>query len=113
MPGRCYEIMASGVEREGKRVATLLSALLRFLGMKDVMLSVFSKMLDSSFGEDAGFRSTKHCISKEEVQFDINYEGQLTAENFWVWAHDNSNVTINNGENASINMEVGEPGPGP
>ena len=71
-PADAMEIMESGVEREGKRVAKLLSALLRLPGMKGVMLSVFAKMLDSSFGEDAGFRSTKHCISKEEVRFDIN-----------------------------------------
>ena len=71
-PADAMEIMESGVEREGKRVAKLLSALLRIPGMRSVMLSIFAKMLDSSFGEDAGFRSTKHCISKEEVRFDIN-----------------------------------------
>ena len=34
--------------------------------------SVFARMLDSFFGENAGFKSTKHCISKDKVHFDIN-----------------------------------------
>ena len=70
-PADALEILGSGVEKEGKRVARLLSAALRIPGMKRVMLFVFAKMLDSFFGEEAGFRSTKHCISKDEVCFDI------------------------------------------
>ena len=50
-PEIALDILGTGVEREERRIA---------------------KMLDSSFNEDAGFRSTKHCISKDEVCFDIN-----------------------------------------
>ena len=71
-PEVALEIMGTGVEKEGKRVAKLLSAVLCLPGMERVMLRVFAKMLDSSFGEDAGFKSMKHCISKDEVRFDIN-----------------------------------------
>ena len=71
-PADAIEILENGVEKEGKRVAKLLSALLRIPGTKRLMLVVFAKMLDSFFGEEAGFRSTKHCISKDEVHFDIN-----------------------------------------
>ena len=71
-PEDALDILEAGVEKEGKRVAKLLSVLLHIPGMKRVMLAVFAKMLDSFFGEDAGFRCTKHCISGEEVRFDIN-----------------------------------------
>lgn len=70
-PSQAMEIMETGVAREGRRVAALLSPLLRIPGMPRVMLWVFGKMLDASFGEDAGFRSTKHCITTDEVYFDI------------------------------------------
>ena len=71
-PADALEILESGVEKEGKRVAKLLSALLNLPGMKRVMLFVFAKMLDGFFGEDADFQCAKHCISKDEVRFDIN-----------------------------------------
>lgn len=71
-PADAMEILENGVEKEGKRVANLLSAMLCVPGMKRVMLLVFAKMLDGFFGEDAGFRCTKHCASSEEVRFDIN-----------------------------------------
>ena len=70
-PDDALEIMDQGVRAEGARVAKLLSTLLRIPGTKGLMLTVFAKMLDSFFGEAAGFQSTKHCISKEEVRFDI------------------------------------------
>ena len=70
-PDDALEIMDQGVRKEGARVAKLLSALLRIPGTRGLMLAVFAKMLDSFFGENAGFKSTKHCISKEEVRFDI------------------------------------------
>lgn len=71
-PEEALKIMGTGVEKEGKRVAKLLSCALNIPGVDYVFLRVFSKMLDSSFNEDAGFQSTKHCISKDEVYFDIN-----------------------------------------
>ena len=71
-PEAAIEILETGVEREGKRIAKMLSCALHIPGMDYVFLRIFSKMLDSSFNEDAGFQSTKHCISKEEVYFDIN-----------------------------------------
>ncbi|MBQ8641988.1 MAG: L-2-amino-thiazoline-4-carboxylic acid hydrolase [Clostridia bacterium] len=71
-PADALEILESGVEREGRRVAKILSILLHIPGMKRVMLFVFAKMLDSMFGEEAGFQCTKHCVSKNEVRFDVN-----------------------------------------
>ena len=71
-PEDALEILGAGVEREGKRIAKMLSCALHIPGMDYVFLSIFAKMLDSSYNEDAGFQSTKYCISKEEVNFDIN-----------------------------------------
>lgn len=70
-PDDALEIMDHGVQKEGARVAKLLSGILHIPGTKGLMLTVFAKMLDSFFGEAAGFKSTKRCISKEEVRFDI------------------------------------------
>lgn len=70
-PSEAMELMETGVEREGRRVAKLLSPLLRIPGMPRVMLWIFGKMLDTSFGEDAGFQSTKYCMTTDEVHFDI------------------------------------------
>ncbi len=70
-PEEALEIIDGGVEKEGRRIAKLLSGLLHIPGMDYVFLRVFAKMLDSSFGEAAGFQSTKHCMSKDEVRFDI------------------------------------------
>ena len=71
-PEQALEILSTGVEREGRRIAKMLSRALYIPGMDYVFLRIFSKMLDSSYNEDAGFQSTKHCISKDEVYFDIN-----------------------------------------
>ena len=71
-PEVALEILGAGVEREGRRIAKMLSCALHIPGMDYVFLRIFAKMLDSSYNEDAGFQSTKHCISKEEVNFDIN-----------------------------------------
>lgn len=71
-PEDALKILESGVKKEGKRVAKLLSILLHIPGMKRVMLFVFAKMLDGFFGEEAGFQCTKHCITKDEVRFDVN-----------------------------------------
>ncbi len=71
-PGAAIEMLEAGVEREGRRIAKLLSCALHIPGMDYVFLRIFTQMLDSSFNEDAGFQSTKHCISKDEVCFDIN-----------------------------------------
>ena len=71
-PEDALDIMDQGVRKEGARVAGMLSAVLHLPGTKRLMLSVFARMLDSFFGEDAGFKSTKHCISKDKVHFDIN-----------------------------------------
>lgn len=71
-PEIALEILGTGVEREGRRIAKMLSCALYIPGMDYVFLRIFAKMLDSSFNEDAGFQSTKHCISKDEVCFDIN-----------------------------------------
>lgn len=64
-------ILDEGARKEGARVAKLLSLLLCIPGMKSVMLRVFYKMLDNFFGEDAEFRSIRHCASGSEVRFDI------------------------------------------
>lgn len=71
-PEDAMELLETGVKNEGQRVVKLLSVPLRIPGMDRVMLVIFAKMLDASFGEDAGFRSTKHCISTDEVRFDIH-----------------------------------------
>ncbi|MBP3700498.1 MAG: L-2-amino-thiazoline-4-carboxylic acid hydrolase [Lachnospiraceae bacterium] len=71
-PDDAMEILEIGVEKEGKRVARFLSMLLYLPGMKRMMLFVFAKMLDSFFGEEAEFQCTKHCISGDEVRFDID-----------------------------------------
>ena len=71
-PDEALDIMDQGVRKEGARVAKMLSAVLHLPGMKRLMLSIFARMLDSFFGEDAGFKSTKHCISKDKVHFDID-----------------------------------------
>ena len=71
-PEAALEMLEAGVQREGKRIAKMLSCALHIPGMDYVFLRIFARMLDSSFNEDAGFLSTKHCISKEEVNFDIN-----------------------------------------
>lgn len=71
-PEIALETLGTGTEREGRRIAKMLSCALYIPGMDYVFLRIFAKMLDSSFNEDAGFRSTKHCISKDEVCFDIN-----------------------------------------
>ena len=71
-PEQALEILGTGVEREGRRIAKMLSRALHIPGMDYVFLRIFTKMLDSSYNEDAGFQSTKHCISKDEVFFDIN-----------------------------------------
>ena len=71
-PEIALEALGTGVEREGRRIAKMLSCALYIPGMDYVFLRIFAKMLESSFNEDAGFRSTKHCISKEKVHFDIN-----------------------------------------
>ena len=71
IPEQALEILGAGVEREGRRIAKMLSSALHIPGMDYVFLRIFAKMLDSSFNEDAGFQSTKHCISKDEVYFDI------------------------------------------
>ena len=71
-PEDALDIMDQGVRKEGARVAKMLSAVLHLPGMKRLMLSVFARMLNSFFGEDAGFKSTKHCISKDKVHFDID-----------------------------------------
>lgn len=71
-PEQALEILGAGVEREGRRIAKMLSRALHIPGMDYVFLRIFTKMLDSSYNEDAGFQSTKHCISKDEVYFDIN-----------------------------------------
>ena len=71
-PEAVPEMLEAGVEREGRRIAKMLSCALHIPGMDYVFMRIFAKMLDSSFNEDAGFKSTKHCISKEEVCFDIN-----------------------------------------
>ncbi|MBQ7767407.1 MAG: L-2-amino-thiazoline-4-carboxylic acid hydrolase [Oscillospiraceae bacterium] len=70
-PEDALDIMDQGVRKEGARVAKMLSAVLHLPGTKQLMLSVFARMLDSFFGEDAGFKRTKHCISKDKVHFDI------------------------------------------
>ena len=71
-PEIALEMLETGVEREGRRIAKLLSCVLHIPGMDAVFLRIFAQMLDSSFNEDAGFKSTKLCMSKEEVRFDIN-----------------------------------------
>jgi len=71
-PEIALEILGTGVDREGRRIAKILSCALYIPGMEYVFLRIFAKMLDSSFNEDAGFQSTKLCISKDEVCFDIN-----------------------------------------
>ena len=71
-PEAALEMLEAGVQREGKRIAKMLSCALYIPGMDYVFLRIFARMLDSYFNEDAGFLSTKHCISKEEVHFDIN-----------------------------------------
>ena len=71
-PEDALEMLGAGVVREGKRIAKMLSYALHIPCMDYVFLRIFAKMLDSSINEDAGFKSTKHCISKEEVNFDIN-----------------------------------------
>ena len=71
-PEDAMKILETGVENEGRRIVKLLSVPLRIPGMDRLMLVIFAKMLDASFGEDAGFCSTKHCISTDEVRFDIN-----------------------------------------
>ena len=71
-PEIALEILGTGVEREGRRIAKMLFCALYIPGMDYVFLRIFAKMLDSSFNEDAGFKSTKHCMSKEEIRFDIN-----------------------------------------
>lgn len=71
-PEVALEMLGAGVEREGKRIAKMLSCALHIPGMDYVFLWIFAKMLDNSFNADAGFQSTKHCISKEEVNFDIH-----------------------------------------
>lgn len=84
-PEQALEILGTGVEREGRRIAKILSCALHIPGMDYVFLRIFAKMLDSSFNEDAGFQSTKHCISKDEVYFDINecpYKDQSFAARF-------------------------------
>lgn len=71
-PEVALDMLGTAVEREGKRIAKMLSCALYIPGMDYVFLRIFAKMLDCSFNEDAGFQSTKHCISKDEVHFDIN-----------------------------------------
>ena len=71
-PEAALEMLEAGVQREGKRIAKMLSCALYISGMDYVFLRIFAKMLDSYFNEDAGFQSKKHCISKDEVNFDIN-----------------------------------------
>ena len=70
-PEDALSILDEGVKKEGARVAKLLSILLHIPGLKAVMLKVFSKMLTSFFGEDAEFKSIRHCDSNSEVSFDI------------------------------------------
>ena len=70
-PANALALLEEGAKREGARVAKLLSLLLYIPGMKHVMLLVFSKMLDSFFGVDAGFKSIRHCASGSEVRFNI------------------------------------------
>ena len=71
-PEVALEILGAGVEREGRRIAKMLSCALHIPGMDYVFLRIFAKMLGSSFNEDAGFKSTEHCMSKNEVRFDIH-----------------------------------------
>ena len=71
-PEVALEMLETGVKREGRRIAKLLSCALHIPGMDYVFMRIFAKMLDSSFNEEAGFKSTKHSMSKEEVRFDIN-----------------------------------------
>lgn len=70
-PEDALNILDEGVKKEGDRVAKLLSILLHIPGLKVVMLRVFSRMLTSFFGEDAQFKSIRHCNSDIEVSFDI------------------------------------------
>ena len=70
-PEYALSILDEGVKKEGARVAKLLSILLHIPGMKVVMLRVFSRMLTSFFGEDAQFKSIRHCNSDMEISFDI------------------------------------------
>ena len=70
-PRDALEILEHGVEREGRKVARLLSVPLRIPGVDRLMLIVFAKMLETSFNEEAGFCSVKHCITQDEVRFDI------------------------------------------
>ena len=70
-PEDALNILDEGVKKEGARVAKLLSILLHIPGMKVVMLRVFSRMLTSFFGEDAQFKSIRHCNSDMEISFDI------------------------------------------
>ena len=70
-PEDALNILDEGVKKEGARVAKLLSILLHIPGLKVVMLRVFSRMLTSFFGEDAQFKSIRHCNSDMEISFDI------------------------------------------
>lgn len=70
-PEDALNVLDEGAKKEGARIAKLLSILLHIPGMKSIMLKVFSKMLTSFFGENAEFKSIRHCDSNNEVSFDI------------------------------------------
>ena len=70
-PDAAMEIVEIAMRKEGRRVARMIGALLRIPGAKRLFMGVFAKMLENYFNEAAGFRSTKHCINKREVRFDI------------------------------------------
>lgn len=70
-PDDAMAVLEQGVLAEGVRIAKLFSTIAKIPGAKFIVLPVFSKMLDSFFGEDAGFKSIRHCSAKDEVRFDI------------------------------------------
>ena len=70
-PNDAMEILEQGAKVEGLRIAKLFTKLSKIPGVKSMVLPVFSKMLDSFFGEEAGFKSIGYCSTKKEVRFDI------------------------------------------
>ena len=70
-PDEAMEILQDGAKAEGLRMAKLFTAISKIPGVKWLVLPIFSKMLDSFFGEEAGFKSIRHSSGKDEVRFDI------------------------------------------
>ena len=77
-----YQIMEDATVKYTLPIGKLLDKITRLPGMSRLFMTVFRKMLLTSFNEDAGFDSTYHEMTNEAISVDITacpYQKYFTA----------------------------------